>query len=87
MFPGRGTSKVVIERDYAVNFRACDVQFFGDQRNGPLGYISQGGLDGVQYFQKRPRAPLEVRDNTANGVRVIRWQCFHPHRVCNFRVC
>jgi hypothetical protein len=43
--------KVVVESDDAVNLGPRDIQPLGDQRHRCLRDVSEGGLDGMQYFQ------------------------------------
>jgi len=64
----RRPAKVVVERDYAVNLGAGNIQSLGDERNRPLRHIAQGGLNGVQHFEERARTAFEVRHDAADGI-------------------
>jgi len=57
----------MVKGDDPVNLRPRDVQLLSDHGDGSGWNVAEGGLDAVQYFEKRTRSLTVLSHDASNG--------------------
>jgi len=72
MGPRRGAAEEMVKSDDSVNLRPRDVQLLGDHGDGSGWNVTEGGLDGVQYFEERARSLTVLGHDASNRGSLLR---------------
>ena len=62
----------MVKGDDPVNLRPRDVQLLGDHGDGSGWNVTEGGLDGVQYFEERARSLTVLGHDASNRGSLLR---------------